>query len=121
MTDRPDLLSAKNISKRFYATQALDRVSFDLVRGEVHTLVGEKGGIIITGMNVVPPALAAVAKGEVEMTGMQPGGKNGPIARGEKVRASGGASRSRGNSRDSGPGDPPPFAQASRPGSGMTQ
>ena len=89
MTDRPDLLSAKNISKRFYATQALDRVSFDLVRGEVHTLVGEKGGIIITGMNVVPPALAAVAKGEVEMTGMQPGGKNGPIARGEKVRASG--------------------------------
>ncbi|HEY6057512.1 MAG TPA: sugar ABC transporter ATP-binding protein, partial [Candidatus Limnocylindrales bacterium] len=31
------------ISKRFGATQALDRVSFDLLPGEVHALVGENG------------------------------------------------------------------------------
>ena len=53
MTDRPGLLSAKNISKRFYATQALDRVSFDLVRGEVHTLVGENGARKSTLVKVI--------------------------------------------------------------------
>lgn len=37
------LLSVKDMSKRFYATQALDRVSFNLKEGEIHTLVGENG------------------------------------------------------------------------------
>jgi ribose transport system ATP-binding protein len=34
---------ARNISKRFGATQALARVDFDVQRGEVHALLGENG------------------------------------------------------------------------------
>ena len=33
----------RGVSKRFAATQALDDVSFDLLPGEVHALVGENG------------------------------------------------------------------------------
>ena len=34
---------AQNISKRFYATQALDDVSVTFNAGEVHALIGENG------------------------------------------------------------------------------
>lgn len=37
------VLEAKNISKHFPGVQALDDVSFDLKRGEIHALVGENG------------------------------------------------------------------------------
>ncbi|OXR48090.1 sugar ABC transporter [Pusillimonas sp. T2] len=37
------LLTLKNISKRFGATQALDNVSIDFARGEIHCLLGENG------------------------------------------------------------------------------
>lgn len=37
------LLDARNITKSFAGLRALDRVSFDLRRGEVHALVGENG------------------------------------------------------------------------------
>ena len=37
------LLDARHISKAFAGLRALDRVSFDLRRGEVHALVGENG------------------------------------------------------------------------------
>ena len=35
--------SARNISKHFGATRALDHVDFDVMPGEIHALVGENG------------------------------------------------------------------------------
>jgi ABC-type sugar transport system ATPase subunit len=35
--------SARAVSKHFGATRALDNVHFDVLAGEVHTLVGENG------------------------------------------------------------------------------
>jgi len=37
------LLSIRNLSKRFGGTQALDDVSFDVRKGEIHALLGENG------------------------------------------------------------------------------
>ena len=49
-------IRAENISKRFGATQALDNVSIELIKGEVHAFAGENGagkstlGKIISGL-----------------------------------------------------------------------
>ena len=43
ISDKTPILEARNISKRFDMTQALDDVSFTLCPGEIHGLVGENG------------------------------------------------------------------------------
>ncbi|WP_372796205.1 ATP-binding cassette domain-containing protein, partial [Pontiella sp.] len=37
------LLQLKNITKRYPGVVALDNISLDIVKGEVHALVGENG------------------------------------------------------------------------------
>jgi ABC-type sugar transport system ATPase subunit len=56
-SSHPVLLRATNISKRFGITQALDDVSVDFFKGEVHALMGENGagkstlGKVIAGLH----------------------------------------------------------------------
>lgn len=37
------ILSAKNITKEYPGTRALDNVSFDIEKGKVNVLIGENG------------------------------------------------------------------------------
>ena len=65
------LLDARNISKSFAGLRALDRVSFDLRRGEVHALVGENGAGKSTLMSVASGAVAPDT-GSIESVSVTP-------------------------------------------------
>jgi ABC-type sugar transport system ATPase subunit len=71
---RPVALRATGISKSFPGTQALEDVSFDLLAGEIHGLVGENGAGKTTFVKVITGAYTADA-GSVEVFGerLEPG------------------------------------------------
>lgn len=68
MTNSNLLLSLKNISKSFPGVKALNKVSFDLCKGEVHALVGENGA----GKSILVKIVAGILKkddGEIKIKG----------------------------------------------------
>jgi ABC-type sugar transport system ATPase subunit len=64
----PPVLSLRGISKRFGAVQALDDVSMECRRGEVHAVVGENGSGKSTLLGIASGVLAPDA-GEIEIAG----------------------------------------------------
>ena len=61
-------LSARHVTKRFPGVLANDRVDFDLLPGEVHTLLGENGAGKSTLLNVMG-GLLTCSVGEVTLLG----------------------------------------------------
>jgi ribose transport system ATP-binding protein len=75
------LLDLHGLTKRFTATLALDRVDFDVRRGEVHALLGQNGAGKSTLIKILAGVYAADA-GEVRFAGraVHPGSEKLPIA-----------------------------------------
>ena len=63
------MLVARNITKRFGATFALDNVDFEARPGEIHALVGENGAGKTTLMNIIAGRLAQ-DRGEASLDGI---------------------------------------------------
>jgi ribose transport system ATP-binding protein len=70
------VLRMAGVSKSFGATRALDNVSFELGRGEVHALIGENGAGKSTMMKILSGAIAPEA-GAMEIDG-RPYAPSGP-------------------------------------------
>jgi len=70
MSSDATVLSLRGISKRFPGVQALDRVDFDLARGEVHALVGENGAGKSTLMKILAGAIQK-DEGEIFLEGQR--------------------------------------------------
>ena len=86
------LLELSNISKRFPGVVALDRVDFDLRRGEVHVLFGENGAGKSTLINIIAGTYPPDA-GDLQISGQ----RDRPISP-RMARASSGSARSSRNS-----------------------
>ena len=64
------VLQMRDITKRFFSVAALEKVSIDLARGEVHALVGENGAGKSTLMKILSGSYPSSAyEGEVEVNG----------------------------------------------------
>ncbi len=66
----PTLLSVKNLSRHFPGVLALDNVSFDVLPGEVHALVGENGAGKSTLINILA-GIIQPSSGILEMHGQR--------------------------------------------------
>jgi len=70
------LLSAKNLSKRFGGLAAVNDVSLDLQRRQIHAVIGPNGAGKSTLINLLsgdlPPTSGSVRLGEQDITGWNP-------------------------------------------------
>src|SRR4051812_42729573 len=68
-------LAVRNVTKTFPGVRAVDRVSFEIRRGEVHALIGENGAGKSTLMHLVA-GVYQPDSGSIELDGVSMAGLN---------------------------------------------